>query len=59
MCFTVMVHRAQRTSLAAITHVGGSARIQTVDAQAQPRCWSLPDAFEQQARLPVLLNAST
>ncbi len=58
MSFTMPVRAAQRASLAAVTHVDGSARLQTVDAAEHPRFWSLLDAFERRVGLPVLLNTS-
>jgi carbamoyltransferase len=44
--------------LPAITHVDGSARLQTVDAAASPRFAALLHAFEQRTGCPVLLNTS-
>ncbi len=47
-----------RSSLPAITHVDGSARIQTVDRTVNPRYHALITAFEQQTGCPVLINTS-
>jgi carbamoyltransferase len=38
--------------------VDGSARLQTVDKQENPRFWALLKKFEELAGLPVLLNTS-
>jgi carbamoyltransferase len=45
-------------SLPAITHVDGSARVQTVDGVANPRFAHLLEAFEDQTGCPILLNTS-
>ncbi len=44
--------------LPAITHVDGSARPQTVDADACPRYAALLDAFYRRTGCPMLLNTS-
>lgn len=45
-------------SLAAVTHVNGTARVQTVERDANPRFWALLDAMEREIGLPVVLNTS-
>jgi len=45
-------------SLAAVTHVNGTARVQTVERQNNPRFWSLLDALEERTGYPVVLNTS-
>jgi carbamoyltransferase len=45
-------------SLPAITHVDGSARVQTVDEAASPRFAALLRAFEKHTGCPILLNTS-
>lgn len=44
--------------LAAITHVDGTARLQTVDRHANPEYWSLINAFADITDVPMLLNTS-
>jgi carbamoyltransferase len=44
--------------LPAITHVDGSARLQTVDPQASPRFARLLECFERRTGCPILLNTS-
>jgi carbamoyltransferase len=44
--------------LPAVTHVDGSARLQTVDARAAPRFANLLRAFARRTGCPVLLNTS-
>lgn len=45
-------------SLPAITHVDGSARVQTVDEESNPRFFRLIEEFERQTDCPILLNTS-
>ena len=47
-----------RSSVPAITHVDGSARIQTVDPDSNPRFFRLLTLFEQQTGCPMLVNTS-
>ena len=47
-----------RSELPAITHVDGSARIQTVDRRTNPRYHALLTAFEEHTGCPVLINTS-
>jgi carbamoyltransferase len=44
--------------LPAITHVDGSARVHTVNAQDNPRFWRLLNAFNHRTGCPLLLNTS-
>ena len=44
--------------LAAVTHVDGSARPQTVDPATAPRFAGLLEAFRRRTGCPVLLNTS-
>jgi carbamoyltransferase len=45
-----------RSTIPAVTHVDGSARIQTVDEVTNPRFYRLLQAFHRQTGCPVLLN---
>jgi carbamoyltransferase len=47
-----------RSRLAAVTHVDGTARVQTVDAETSPRFHALLLAFGERSGVPVLLNTS-
>ena len=47
-----------RDRLAAVTHVDGSARVQTVDAEMAPRFHALLEAYGARTGIPVLLNTS-
>jgi carbamoyltransferase len=42
----------------AVTHVDGTARIQTVDRESNPKFRMLLEAFERKTGVPILLNTS-
>lgn len=42
----------------AVTHIDGTARLQTVSRDQNPRFWKLLKEFEKVTGLPVLLNTS-
>lgn len=50
--------RAVRSPVAAVTHVDGSARVQTVDAARAPRFHPILVAFHERTGCPVLVNTS-
>ena len=52
------VRREHRERLAAVTHVDGTARVQTVDAEMAPRFHALLHAYGALSGVPVLLNTS-
>lgn len=58
MLYVTQVLPAYRQKLPAITHVDGSARVQTVSQEQNPPLWRLLKAFEQVTGLPILLNTS-
>ena len=58
MLFVVKVKEQYHAQLAAITHVDGTARIQTVAKETNPRYWRLIREFEERTGVPVLLNTS-
>ncbi len=58
MTFTVPVRVAMRAKLAAVTHIDGTARIQTVSRNSNERYWRLIDAFRRRTGVPVVLNTS-
>jgi carbamoyltransferase len=47
-----------RARLGAVTHVDGSARVQTVDRAMAPRLWQLLERYGARSGLPILLNTS-
>jgi len=58
MVGVTQVKPAYREALPAITHVDGSARVQTVAQRDNPRFWQLLNKFGQLTGMPVLLNTS-
>ena len=47
-----------RSTLPAVTHVDGSARVQTVDPERNPQFYALLKHFEAKTGCPVLINTS-
>jgi carbamoyltransferase len=58
MQFAADVNPAYRAQLPAITHVDGTARLQTVEAGSTPFLHALLRRFEERTSCPVLLNTS-
>ncbi|SFN84141.1 beta-1,4-N-acetylglucosamine oligosaccharide 3-O-carbamoyltransferase NolO [Bradyrhizobium sp. Rc3b] len=58
MNFVVRVREAKRNVLGAITHVDGTARLQTVSRETNPTYWDVINAFKRRTGVPVLLNTS-
>lgn len=58
MLYVVPVRSSQRDTLPAITHVDGTARLQTVFHEQSPRYHRLIQRFGQYTGVPVLLNTS-
>jgi carbamoyltransferase len=58
MLYVVPVRENHRNTLPAITHVDGTARLQTVFCDQSPRYYSLIERFAQATGVPVLLNTS-
>ncbi|MGA4545625.1 carbamoyltransferase [Uniformispora flossi] len=58
MLFAPPVRLDCRDDLGAVTHVDGTARVQTVDAQAHPRFHRLISCFGELTGVPVVLNTS-
>ena len=58
MLFTHRVRDEWRERLPTITHVDGTARVQTVDVTDEPLMAAVLRAFERRTGLPVLVNTS-
>jgi carbamoyltransferase len=58
MLAVVPVKEAARARLGAVTHVDGTARVQAVTAEGNPRFYALLQAFGAKTGTPVLLNTS-
>jgi carbamoyltransferase len=58
MLFVTEVRKQYQSRLPAITHVDGSARVQTVAKEEHPRLWLLLSEFGKLTGFPILLNTS-
>ena len=58
MILTHTVRPEKRAVIPAVTHVDGSARIQTVDRAVNPRHWELISEFERMTGVAVIMNTS-
>lgn len=58
MLVTYPVKEEKREVIPAVTHVNGTARIQAVRKEANPRYWSLINRFKEKTGVGVLLNTS-
>jgi carbamoyltransferase len=58
MLFVLPVRPAWRDKLHAITHIDGTARVQTVRPETNPRFYNLLKAFEAKSGVPMVLNTS-
>jgi carbamoyltransferase len=52
------IKEAKRSVIPAVTHVDGTGRLQSVDANVSPRYYALIDAFRKKTGVPILLNTS-
>ncbi|NOR68823.1 MAG: nodulation protein nolNO, partial [Methylomarinum sp.] len=55
---TLRIRNAMRERIAAVCHVDGTGRLQTVKQQWNPRFYCLINSFYQQTQMPMLLNTS-
>jgi carbamoyltransferase len=58
MTYTLSVKPEWRPHLGAVVHCDGTARLQTVDRQANPTFWTLLREMEVITGIPILLNTS-
>lgn len=58
MMFVLPVKENYRKLLGAVTHVDGTARVQTVSREDNEKYWTLIDHFRQITGTPVVLNTS-
>ncbi|PWW07336.1 beta-1,4-N-acetylglucosamine oligosaccharide 3-O-carbamoyltransferase NolO [Paenibacillus cellulosilyticus] len=58
MNFVLRTKEDKQSLLGAVTHVDGTARVQTVSKETNEKYWSLIDEFRQLTGIPVLLNTS-
>jgi carbamoyltransferase len=58
MALAYPVRAEKRAQIPAPTHVDGTARLQTVTRETNPRYWKLIRAFDELTGVPVVLNTS-
>jgi len=58
MIYVLKVREAMRSQLGAVTHVDGTARVQTVSKEGNPVYYKLISEFGQLTGIPILLNTS-
>lgn len=58
MLFVYPVKPTMRDKVPAITHIDGTARVQTVTREANPKYYALIEAFERRRGVPMILNTS-
>lgn len=58
MNYVLQTKKDKKSILGAVTHVDGSARVQTVSKAANEKYWSLIDRFREKTGIPILLNTS-
>jgi carbamoyltransferase len=58
MILTAQVKPEKRSVIPSVTHVDGSARPQTVEADINPLYWRLIDEFGKRTGVPVVMNTS-
>jgi carbamoyltransferase len=52
------IKKEKQALIPAVTHVDGTGRLQTVDAEISPRYYGLIEAFRKKTGIPILLNTS-
>jgi carbamoyltransferase len=50
--------KVRRSEIPAVTHVDGSARVQTVTRETNPLYWEIIEAFRKRTGCPVIVNTS-
>jgi len=58
MLFTAQVHEDRRKEIPAVTHVDGSARLQTIARNQHPKYYDLIHEFYNKSGCPVIINTS-
>ena len=53
-----LVAQVRRLEIPAVTHVDGSARVQTVTRETNPLYWEIIEAFRKHTGCPVIVNTS-
>jgi carbamoyltransferase len=58
MTYVLDVKPEMRSTLGAVTHINGTARVQTVTKEGNERFWQVITAFGKRTGVPILLNTS-
>lgn len=58
MLLAAVVREDKRETIPAVTHVDGTARVQTVNRSCNPRFWMLIKEFENITGVPLVINTS-
>jgi carbamoyltransferase len=58
MLFASRVKEEKKKIIPAVTHVDGTARVQTVNRHTYPRLWNLNKEFDNITAVPVIINTS-
>jgi carbamoyltransferase len=58
MLLAPLVQQDKKLLIPSAVHVDGTARVQTVNKETNPRCWQLIKAFESITGVPIILNTS-
>jgi carbamoyltransferase len=58
MLFCPQVHADKKSVIPSVTHVDGTARVQTVSKALNPRFYELIEAFAKRSGVPVVINTS-
>lgn len=56
--FMLLIAKVKKSNVPAITHIDGTARVQTVNAEQNPKFYSLIKEFQKLTGVPVVLNTS-
>lgn len=58
MLLAPQIKEDEKDLISAVTHIDGTARVQTVNKNSNPRLWQLIKEFENITGVPILLNTS-
>ena len=58
MLFVYPVKKSKRKIIPAVTHIDGTARLQTINKKQNPVYYNLIKEFEKLSKVPVLINTS-
>lgn len=58
MLLAAKVREDKKAIIPAVTHIDGTARVQTVNKMVNPKFWNLIKAFEDISGIPLIINTS-